>query len=147
MAVWETSSDPSDSTQVKLPNVDKFPQDDLPADGTHAKATNKGDAPRPFVTYKDARIYGNDGSRELFFIGFQENGWPAGSVGMKVAKPGGNALTDALSELLFYWDFSTGTQYFNDPTTSKNYMQNGILPDGSGGFAIARYNQDVGDAY
>jgi hypothetical protein len=146
MSLWETSHDPQLADSKTL-DVDKQFADNRQADGTTNGITNKGPAPKPFAAARDGRFYGSDGSRQLFFIGYQKGGFPAGDVGMKVARPGGDAFNDPLNQLLFYWDFSTGTQYFNDPVTGINYEQNGILPDGSGGFALARNGFNVADVY
>lgn len=53
--------------------------------------------------------------------------------------------TDASGNLVF--KYVNGTWYDYDPSTSINYMQHGILPDGTGGWAIAAQGDNVSDAY
>jgi hypothetical protein len=90
------------------------------------------------------QIISDAGGNRMIF-GYQKGGWPAGDFGMKISAPGSDVATAALQDLLFYWDFTTGTQYWN--YNSINYMQMGILPDATGGFAIARPGVNVKDAF
>ena len=87
----------------------------------------------------------NDGTNNRMIFGYQQNGFPGGSFGMKISSPGKDVTTAAYSDLLFYWDFTTGTQYWNNST--NNYMQIGTLPDGSSGWLVAKPGLDVKSAF
>jgi hypothetical protein len=91
--------------------------------------------------------YGNvniDGSNNRITIG-DTNG---GTIGMgsipNVTAQIGFFATDTDSSLLF--KIVNGTLYFYDKDTSVNYMQIGVLPDGSTGMAVAKSGYSVGDA-
>lgn len=87
----------------------------------------------------------SDGSNNRFLFGYQKGGFPAGDFGMKISAPGKDVTTSALTDLLFYWDFTTGTQFWN--YQSLNYMQIGILPDGTGGWATAATGKNVSQGF
>lgn len=147
MSLFEHADDPG-VTDALTQRRDRWHAQHRPDTAAMNGMTNKTQgAPVPRVSIKDARLMGSDGSRNLFFIGYQPNGFPNGSVGMKIARPGGNVLLDPLSSLIFYWDFATGTMYYNDPVTGRNYMQDGILPNGVGGSAVARGSFQVQDMF
>lgn len=93
-----------------------------------------------------SQIY-SDGTNKRFLLGYQQGGWPKGDFGMKISLPGVDVNSATLDQLLFYWDFTSGTQYWFDPTTGKNYLQEGILPDGIGGWAVASAGNNVADGF
>lgn len=57
----------------------------------------------------------------------------------------GMQLTDSNGFISFVMNGSTWSWY--DANTGKNIMQIGLLPDGTYGMAIAKYNIDVGSAF
>lgn len=86
----------------------------------------------------------SDGTSKRMIIGFQKDGWGTGKdFGIKISKPGFDVSTAADDQLLFKMDMNTW--FFYDPVTSKNYMQFGILPDGTGGIATAKTGFNVSD--
>lgn len=86
----------------------------------------------------------SDGTSKRMLIGFQKDGFGTGKdFGIKISKPGYDVGTATDDQLLFKMDMNTW--YFYDPTTSKNYMQFGILPDGTGGIATAKTGFNVAD--
>lgn len=93
------------------------------------------------VGYGNAKI---DGTNNRITVGSSQGA----SVGMGTI-PGdetgqvGFFATDIDGDLLF--KVVNGTYYFYDKTTNKNYMQIGILPDGTTGWAIAAPNTNVAD--
>lgn len=40
-----------------------------------------------------------------------------------------------------------GTWYVNKPTTAENFLQSGILPDGTGGFVITKDGSSVASVF
>jgi hypothetical protein len=88
----------------------------------------------------------SDATSKRWLNGYQKGGWPGGDFGMKLSRPGVDVTTCAFTQLLFGWDFTTGTQYWYD-SNGKNYMQEGILPDGSDGWVVATPNNNVNDIY
>lgn len=89
----------------------------------------------------------SDATTKRYLSGYQKGGWPGGDFGMKISLTGVDVTKATASQLLFSWDFTAGTQYWYDPSTHKNYMQTGILPNGVGGNAIAKTGHDVSEAY
>jgi hypothetical protein len=87
----------------------------------------------------------NDGTSTRFILGYYPGRWPNGDFGIAIAQSGGDATTADFKQLLFAWDFSTGTQYWN--FNGINYRQDGILPDGTGGLAIAKAGENVASAF
>jgi hypothetical protein len=87
-----------------------------------------------------------DSTTSRYLFGFQQNGWPAGSFGIKISQPGKDVTTAAYSDLLFYWDFTSGTMYWND-STGRNYRQDGTLPDGTNNLVIVQDNTTVAQAF
>ena|ERR1044072_1743455 len=88
----------------------------------------------------------SDGSSRRMILGYQPNGWGAGKdFGIKISKPNIDVLTATDDQLLFKMDLATWT--FWDESTGLNYMQFGKLPDGSGGFAVAREGAEVEDIF
>lgn len=86
----------------------------------------------------------SDGTSKRMIIGYQKDGWGTGKdFGIKISKQGFDVGTATDDQLLFKMDMNTW--YFYDPTTSKNYMQFGILPDGSGGIATAKTGFNVSE--
>lgn len=95
-----------------------------------------------------------DASNRRYISGFQQGGWPGGDFGMKISKPGIDVMTATTDQLLFSWDFTTGhtyhyggTDFWYDPSTLKNYMQEGVMPDGTGGWAVADVGHDVSEGF
>lgn len=43
--------------------------------------------------------------------------------------------------------YVNGTWFYYDPTSQLNYMQNGLLPDGTGGWSIAQQGYNVSQGY
>lgn len=84
MADWESSSEVG-KRPPKVTDIDKHLPDNRPADGTAAAATNKGaqDSAKPFLTYKDAKLWVNDGIRATIFQGITDLGQSA----LRVLKP------------------------------------------------------------
>jgi len=70
---------------------------------------------------------------------------------MKISAPTFDVTTAKFGQtppqILFAWDFTTNTMYWYDPVTGKNYRQDGQLPDGSGGFVLARTGFNVSDVF
>ena len=88
----------------------------------------------------------SDGQTKRMIIGYQPNGWGDGKdFGMKISVPGVDVTKAKDSELLFKMDMATW--YFYDPETRKNFMQMGVLPDGEGGWAVAKDGFNVQDAF
>lgn len=88
----------------------------------------------------------SDGTNKRMLIGYQKDGWGAGKdFGMKVSIAGVDVTQASDTQLLFKMDLATW--YLYDPTTSKNYFQMGILPDGTGGFVIAKSGIDLSTAF
>lgn len=86
----------------------------------------------------------NDGTTNRYLIGYQKDGWGAGKdFGIKVSKPGIDVTEASDDDLLFKNDFATEFWY-ND---TNNYRQDGLLPDGRYGFAIAAPGNDVQDGF
>jgi hypothetical protein len=86
-----------------------------------------------------------DGVTKRFLSGYQLGGFPGGAFGMKMSLPGVDVTQATNLQLLFMWDFATGTMYWYDPTTHKNYGEIGILPNGVGGMAFMQPGFDVKD--
>jgi hypothetical protein len=87
-----------------------------------------------------------DENNKRMLLGFQKDGWGAGKdFGIKISKEGVDVTSATDEQLLFKMDMQTW--YFYDPTTGKNYMQFGILPDGVGGLDVAAPGYDVSEAY
>lgn len=92
-----------------------------------------------------AQIF-SDGTTKRMLIGYQKNGWGEGKdFGMKVSIEGVDVSKATDSQLLFKMDLTTW--YYYDPTTNKNVVQLGILPDGKGGVAVAKTGNNVEDAF
>lgn len=103
----------------------------------------------------------SDGTNKRFLYGYQATGWPGGNFGLKISLPGFDVTTATNAQLLFSWDFTTGNQwryggdeyiyggtnFWYDPASVKNYMQEGILPDGTGGWVVADVGNDVSDGF
>lgn len=88
----------------------------------------------------------SDGNSKRMLIGYQKDGWGSGKdFGMKVSIPGVDVMSATEAQLLFKMDLTTW--YYYDPETGKNVIQLGILPDGSGGMAVAKPNTDVDEAF
>jgi len=92
------------------------------------------------------KIIFSDATNRRMLIGYQKDGWGAGKdFGMKVSKPGVDVLDANDADLLFKMDLETW--YFYDPETSINFMQIGVLPDGTGGQFVANKGVNVVDAF
>ena len=83
-------------------------------------------------------IYKNDYSTQTFYnsngsLSFGLN--TDGTYGMQTLDPNGNIL----------FEMSGETWYWYDPSTGKNNMQVGLLPDGTYGMAVAKYGYNVSD--
>lgn len=88
----------------------------------------------------------SDGTSKRMIIGYQKDGWGTGKdFGMKVSIDGVDVTKATDDQLLFKMDLSTW--YFYDPTTKKNSVQIGILPNGNGGVAVAKSGNNVADAF
>lgn len=88
----------------------------------------------------------SDGSNKRMIIGYQPDGWgPGKDFGIKVSQEGVDVTQATDDQLLFKMDLQTW--FFYDPQTSKNFMQFGILPDGTGGWAVADVGHDVSEGY
>lgn len=88
----------------------------------------------------------HDGQNKRMLIGYQENGWGEGmNFGIKVSIQGVDVTEATDEQLLFKMDLQTW--YFYDPTTHDNFMQIGIMPDGTGSIAIAKPGEEVEDAF
>lgn len=88
----------------------------------------------------------SDGSNKRMIIGFQKDGWGAGQdFGIKVSIPGIDVTKATDAQLLFKMDLATWSYY--DPSTGKNFMQVGVLPNGVGGIAVAKPGYNVSEAF
>lgn len=88
----------------------------------------------------------SDGANKRMLIGYQKDGWGVGKdFGIKVSMPNVDVNSATASQLLFKMDLETWFYY--DPDTQKNFMQIGILPDGSGGWAVADIGHDVSEGF
>lgn len=88
----------------------------------------------------------SDGQNRRMFIGYQQGGWgPGKDFGIKVSIPGVDVLSATDQQLLFKMDIQTW--YWYDPTTQKNIMQLGLLPDSSYNLAIVKPGNNVADAF
>lgn len=85
----------------------------------------------------------SDDTSNRYLFGFQKNGWPGGSFGIKVSPPGQDVATTPFKSLLYAQDFSTGTQYFNNG--GNTYAEIGI-PGATGNIKIAKVGKDVDTA-
>lgn len=96
------------------------------------------------VTLKTQTL--SDGTSKRMLIGFQKDGWGSGKdFGIKISIPGVDVTAATDAQLLFKMDLATW--YFYDPNTHLNFMQFGILPDGTGGEAVAATGFNVADAF
>ena len=116
MTLRESSGNPGAELPT-TPDFDMHLPDNRPADGTAAAATNKqdGDETRPFLTYKDGMARVSNGAHDIIHLGIdpdlgeglfflQENGSPLLALTddfLKIANPGGNALTDSDDDLAY----------------------------------------------
>lgn len=96
----------------------------------------------------------SDTTNKRFIQGYMKGRWPGGDFGIAISQPGKDVTTAAFNTLLFAWDYTTnkqyfygGTQYFYDPTSGKNFMQLGVLPDTTGGAAIAKTGSNVSEIF
>jgi hypothetical protein len=88
----------------------------------------------------------SDGSNKRMIIGYQKDGWGTGKdFGIKVSIEGVDVTKATDSQLLFKMDLATW--FFYDPTSHDNFMQFGVLPDGSGGMVVAAPGSDVADLF
>lgn len=88
----------------------------------------------------------SDATSRRMLIGYQANGWGSGKdFGIKVSVPGVDVLKANDDQLLFKMDISTW--YFYDPNSRNNFMQLGVLPDGTGGFAVADVGKNVSEGF
>lgn len=88
----------------------------------------------------------SDGTSKRMIIGFQKDGWGVGKdFGIKISIEGVDVTTATDSQLLFKMDLQTW--YYYDPTTHKNFMQFGVLPDASGGIAVAKAGVNVSELF
>lgn len=88
-----------------------------------------------------------DNTSKRVLSGYYEGRWPGGNVGIAVSKEGDDVTTVAFEDLVFAHDYTTNTQYWTDPTTGKNYMQVGTLPDGTGGWHVATEGNTVEEGF
>lgn len=87
----------------------------------------------------------NDGGSDRYLIGYQKDGWGEGvDFGIKISQEGVDVKEAEDSQLLYKSNFST--EYFYD-LTGRNYMQQGVLPDGSVGLVITKDGESVEDAF
>lgn len=88
----------------------------------------------------------SDGQNKRMIIGYQQNGWGTGKdFGIKISRAGIDVLTATDDQLLFKMDMETW--YFYDPDDGRNFMQLGIMPDDTGGWAVAKTNKTVADIF
>jgi len=88
----------------------------------------------------------SDGTTKRMIIGYQANGWGAGQdFGIKVSQAGVDVSSATDTQLVFKMDLATW--YWYDPSSGKNIVQIGVLPDGTGGQAIAKAGFSVNDAF
>lgn len=89
----------------------------------------------------------SDGQTKRMIIGYQKGGWGEGKdFGIKVSIDGVDVTKASDSQLLFKMDLQTW--FFYNPNDSNfNVAQLGILPDGSGGVAVAKPGYNVEDAF
>lgn len=87
-----------------------------------------------------------DSTSKRMIIGFQKDGWGTGKdFGIKVSLPGVDVTQATDAQLLFKMDLQTWSWY--DPSSHKNFMQLGVLPDGSGGVVVAAPGLNVSDLF
>ncbi len=88
----------------------------------------------------------SDGTNKRMIIGFQKDGWgPGKDFGIKISIEGSDVTTATDQQLLFKMDLKTWSFY--DPTTHKNFMQFGVMPDGTGGITVVESGYNVLDVY
>ncbi len=88
----------------------------------------------------------SDGVTKRMLFGFQKDGWGAGKdFGIKISMDGIDVTQASDSQLIFKMDMNTW--FFYEPSTGRNYMQFGILPDGTGGQVITPAGVSVGDVF
>lgn len=93
------------------------------------------------------QIY-SDGESKRFLQGYQPEGWPGGDFGMKISLPGVDVTQASDDELVFSWDFTTGTQIFYDPAVpGLDVGMQGILPNNKSGQAWAKDGETVKGAF
>lgn len=87
-----------------------------------------------------------DGQNKRMLIGYQKDGWGAGKdFGIKISKEGVDVLSATDDQLLFKMDITSW--FFYDPTTAKNFMEFGVLPDGDGGMIVMKDGYNVSEAF
>lgn len=89
----------------------------------------------------------SDNANKRYVSGFKEGRWPGGDFGIAISQEGQDVTTAEFEDLLFAWDFSTGTQYWRNPEDGIQYRQDGKLPDGTFGFILMKEGEDVADAF
>lgn len=96
------------------------------------------------VTLKTQTL--SDGNNKRMLLGFQKDGWGSGKdFGIKISQAGIDVTRALDTQLLFKMDLATW--YWYDPSNSKNIVQIGVLPDGTGGEAVAVAGLNVSDAF
>jgi len=88
-----------------------------------------------------------DGANKRFILGYSIGRWPGGDFGIAISRPGTDVISSEFNDLLFAWDFSTGTQYWWNPETGIQYRQDGKLPDSDYGFFVASEGNSVEEAF
>lgn len=87
----------------------------------------------------------SDANDKRYVNGLLPGRWPGGDFGMAISKPGEDVTTANFEDLLFAWDYTTNTQYWN--YNGVNYRQDGTLPDGTGGTVITKPGRSVTDVF
>lgn len=87
-----------------------------------------------------------DNTSKRYLNGYYVGRWPGGDFGMAIAQEGEDVTVVAFEDLLFAWDYSTGTMYWYNPD-GINYRRDGLLPDGTYGQAVATTGNNVEDIY
>lgn len=88
----------------------------------------------------------SDGTNKRMIIGYQKNGFGEGKdFGIKISQEGIDVQNATDEELLFKLDLDTWFYY--DKNTKKNFMQIGLMPDGTYGWVVANTGTNVEELY
>ena len=88
-----------------------------------------------------------DNTSKRYLSGYYQGRWPGGDFGIAISREGEDATTVDFDQLLYAHDFTTGTEYFWDPIGDRQWGQQGKLPDGTYGFAIANEGDSIEDGF
>lgn len=88
----------------------------------------------------------SDGTNKRMIIGYQENGWGTGKhFGIKISEAGVDVTSADDTQLTFKMDMETWSFY--RATDSTNFLQIGLLPDGSYGWVTAVAGSNVSEIF